>query len=109
MNAIAKAVAQNILVEGRQIKLSWSNLRVFFLFAAIMISALAVIYVKDLNRRLFIDYQNLQQANSELSVQYGKLLLEQGAWSSQGRIQTVAMNSLNMEIPSSDKIVILKL
>jgi cell division protein FtsL len=111
MNAIAKAIVQNLSFEGRfiPIKLSLFNLRVWFLVVAIMLSALSVVYVKDLNRRLFIEHQNLQQTNSEISVDYGKLLLEQGVWSAQGRIQTVAINSLNMTIPSSSNIVMLKL
>jgi cell division protein FtsL len=111
MNAIAKAIVQNLSFEGRfvPIKLSLSSLRIWFLVVAIMMSALAVVYIKDLNRRLFIDHQNLQQINSEVSVDYGKLLLEQGVWSAQGRIQSVAINSLNMTIPSSSNIVILKL
>lgn len=111
MNAITKAVVENLAFDGRSIpvKLSRSSLRVIFLVVAIMISALVLVYVKDLNRRLFIEYQNLQQANNELNIEYGKLLLEQGAWSTQERVQTIAMRSLNMEIPSSDDIVILKL
>ena len=111
MNAIAKAIVENLSFEGRftSTKLSLPNLRMLFFIVAIMVSALAIIYIKDLNRRLFIDYQNLQQINSERSVDYGRLLLEQGTWSTQGRIQSVAMNSLNMAIPSSSNIVMLKL
>ena len=111
MNAIAKAIVQNLSFEGRfvPIKLSLSNLRVLFLVIAIMVSALAVVYTKDVNRRLFIDYQSLQQKNIDMSVDYGKLLLEQGAWSTQERVQLVATNSLNMVIPSSSNIVMLKL
>jgi cell division protein FtsL len=109
MNAIAKAIVQNLSFENRFIPVSLSNLRVLFLVIAIMVSALSVVYTKDLNRRLFIDYQSWQQKNSEMSVDYGKLLLEQGAWSTQARVQIVATSSLNMIIPSSSNIVMLKL
>ena len=111
MNAIAKAIVQNLSFDGQvaSLKLSLSNLRIWVLVVAIMVSALSVVYITDLNRRLFIDYQNLQQANSEVNVDYGKLLLEQGAWSMQGRVQVVAANSLNMVIPPSSNIVMLKL
>jgi cell division protein FtsL len=111
MNAIAKAMIQNLSFERQftPVKLSSANLRIWLLVVAIMVSALAVVYVKDLNRRLYIDYQSLQQINSETNVDYSKLLLEQGAWSTQGRVQVVAMNSLNMIIPPSSNIVMLKL
>jgi|GEM_PF-830664 len=109
MNAIAKSIVQNLEFEGRFTSngLFLSNFRIFFLIVVVIISALALIYVKDLNRRLFIDYQNLQQVNSEMNIYYGRLLLEQGVWSAQERIQVVAANSLNMVIPSSSDIVML--
>ena len=116
MNAIARAMVQSLSfassASGKQFilsKLTATNLRIWFLVIAIMVSSLAVVYIKDLNRRLFIDYQNLQQASTETSVEYGKLLLEQGAWSTQSRVQVVAMNSLNMIIPPSSNMVMLKL
>ena len=109
MNAIAKAIVQNLELEGRftSVGVFLSNLRIFVLIVMVIVSALALIYVKDLNRRLFIDSQNLQQVNSEMNIYYGRLLLEQGVWSAQERIQVVATNSLNMVIPSSSDIVML--
>lgn len=69
------------------------------LMVAVLISAFAVVYVKDLNRRLFLQYQQLQTEHNQLYVNWGKLLLEQSTWSAQQRVQSVAENRLNMVMP----------
>ena len=84
------------------------SLRFMFVGAlvlGILISAFSVIYAKDLNRRLFIQYQDLQQQQQQYQTEWSKLLLEQGAWSTQPRIQQLAQQQLNMVIPSSRNIV----
>lgn len=80
---------------------------VLLLFASVL-SAFAVVYVKDLNRRLFIDYQVLQQVRQQYEVEWNKLLLEQSTWSTQARIQTLAQTQLNMIYPKQKNIVIIK-
>lgn len=79
------------------------------LIVALVLSAFAVIYVKDLNRRLFINYHTLQTSHDKLYVDWGKLLLEQTTWSTQARVQKIAENRLNMSIPTSKDVVVVKL
>ncbi len=86
------------------IKASWLTV---FLSVSIVVSAFVLIYVKDLNRRLFIESQGLQQQHQHLVNQWGKLLLEQSTWSAQTRIQTVAQGNLGMVMPAPKQVVIL--
>lgn len=65
---------------------------------AVFVSAICVVYVKDLNRRLFIDLSSAQAEQSQLQTEWGQLLLEQGTWSTQARIQKVAQEQLNMTV-----------
>src|SRR5437879_1777612 len=66
------------------------------LIVLLIVSAFSVIYLKDLSRRLFIRYQNLQQVQQHDEVEWSKLLLEEGAWSTQSRVQDIATTQLNM-------------
>jgi cell division protein FtsL len=74
----------------------------------VVISAFAVVYVTDLNRRLFIQYQDAQSTSNQLYIDWGKLLLEQSTWSTQARVQSIAQARLGMEVPASNQIVIVQ-
>lgn len=74
----------------------------------VLMSGLAVIYVADLNRRLFMEYEGAEGAQNQLRIEWGKLLLEQSTWSTQARIQSVAAQRLGMQVPNSNQIVLLK-
>lgn len=74
----------------------------------LLFSAFSVIYLKDLSRRLFIQYQQLQKVQERDEIDTSKLLLEKGAWSSAARIQEIATTKLNMETPVMKNIVMIK-
>jgi len=71
-------------------------------------SAFSVIYLKDLSRRLFIEYQTLQQNQLQSEIERSKLLLEEGAWSTQARIQDLASSRLAMQSPTTKQIVMIE-
>jgi len=76
---------------------------------ALLLSAISVIYVKDLNRRLFSDLQVLESGRDNLNVEWGQLLLEQSAWSTQSRVQKVAQTELNMLVPNAKDVVMVRI
>jgi|LakMenEpi03Aug12_release.lakeMendotaPanAssembly.Ray.scaffolds.fasta_scaffold384823_2 cell division protein FtsL len=78
------------------------------LIVSILLSAFAVIYIKDVNRRLFIQHQTLQMSHDKLYEEWGKLLLEQSTWASEARVQKIAGTHLGMVIPCSQEVVVLK-
>ena len=110
MNAIAKVLTPSrILIDRTIISLVLQKSRLIVLCVAILFTALSIVYIKDLNRRLFIDYQTLQQTNNQLHTDYGKLLLEESTWTSQGRVEQAAGHEFAMSIPTAQKIIIVKL
>jgi cell division protein FtsL len=112
MNAIAKVYGQRITSNHKlsiTLPVVRSQLRIAFLVLSILFTAFAIVYVKDLNRRLFISYQDSKQNYNELTVNYGKLLLEESALSAQARIQQIAELQQGMELPSAKNTVIVKL
>lgn len=78
------------------------------LIILLVLSAFAVIYIKDVNRRHFIQYQALQITHDKLYEDWRKLMLEQSTWSTQARVQKIAQNRLGMNIPSSKEVIILR-
>lgn len=101
MNTAARVVQnRNFLFrQAEKVELSRQGVWVFTLITLLFVSAFAVVYSKDLNRRLFIQYQTLQQDNVQSRMQWGKLLLEQSAWATQARVQAIAQSKLGMVYP----------
>lgn len=111
MNAAARALAQGTFATtgGRLVTLSSQMIGIILLFIAVLASALAVVYVKDLNRQLFYDTQNLKKVHEELQIQTNQLLLEQDTWSASTRIQTIAEQKLGMILPASKDMILVSL
>ncbi len=85
-----------------------NQILVGLLIVVSLASAFSVIYLKDLSRRLFIQYQNLQQDQAQSEMDRSKLLLEEGAWATQARIQDLATTRLNMQSPVTKQIVMIE-
>lgn len=109
MNAVARAAfADSTFTRGVSFGWNLPELKILILIAALLISALSVVYVKDLNRRLFIAYQKLEVKTEQLQADGNKLLLEQSAWGAQARVQVVAQTKFQMQIPPSAEVVMIK-
>jgi len=78
------------------------------LMLGVLLTAFAIVYFKDLNRRLFIGFQDLQHVQRQSQVEKGRLLLEQGAWSTQARVQEIAQKQLGMITPSPQNLVLIR-
>lgn len=76
------------------------------LIAAVLLSALGVIDARHENRRLFTQLQQLRQQRDQLNIEWGQLLLEQSTWSTHARIEQMATQQLDMQLPAHPKIVV---
>ena len=72
----------------------------------LIISAFAVVYLRDLNRRVFIDIKNCS-SKREAELQWEKLLLEKSNLTVQTHIQKIAETNLQMAIPSLKDTIVL--
>jgi len=111
MNAAARALAEGSLVStaSRQFILSSQVLGMILLVIAVLASAVAVVYVKNLDRQLFIELQTLKQTHDNIGVEYGQLLLEQNTWAAPARVQVIAQRQLGMGIPATKDISVVTL
>ena len=110
MNAAARALEQGAITGENLFDQLFSRkgLGQLALIVAILISSFAVVCVKDMNRRLFSELQSSQTSYNQLTVKRGQLLLEQSTWGTPARVQQVAQTQLQMRLPSSAKIVMVR-
>ncbi len=93
-------------VNAFSLSISLKYLFIFSLIIAVMISAMAIVYVTDVNRHQFSELQNMQQTKNDLNTQYNQLLLEQNKWSAPARVQQIALNQLKMVQPTQQNVVV---
>jgi len=77
------------------------------LWCAVLASAAGAIYAKYQARALFVQLDHLDEARDALDDEWGRLQLEQGAWSTYALVERVASEHLHMSTPDARDIVIL--
>lgn len=78
------------------------------LVLAVVVSAVAVVYVQYEIRVLFAGKQSLLARRDALNVEWGRLQLEQSTWGTQSRVEHVARQKLEMINPAPDGVVFVK-
>jgi len=86
---------------------SLAALAVALLWWAVLGSAAGAIYSKYRARELFVELEHLNSGRDELDAEWGRLQLEQSAWSTYGFVERVASERLHMSIPDARDIEIL--
>ncbi len=78
------------------------------LVAALLASAMGVVFSTHESRKRFVELQGLQKIRDELNAEWGRLQLEQSTWATHGRIEQIANNKLDMVNPSAGMVVIVR-
>ncbi len=78
------------------------NRALMFVGLILLCSALTVIYVRHLNRMVFVQQQAVHQQRDELNIEWSKLLLEQATWSVL-RIENKARKELELKVPTLEQ------
>ena len=81
---------------------------VMMLIIGVMVSSLQVINAKHQNRQAFIELQNLKKQQDEMETEWGQLQLEQATWAAHGRVEKIASKQLEMVIPPTGSVSIIK-
>ena len=77
------------------------------LWCAVLGASAGAIYAKYRARELFVELERLNAARDELDSEWGRLQLEQSAWSNYGYVERFASERLHMSIPASREIEIM--
>ena len=74
----------------------------------VLVSAFAVIDAKHESRKRFAQLQALEKERDKMDVEWGQLQLEQSTWATHSRVEQIARKQLQMVIPDTKSIVIVK-
>lgn len=81
-------------------------LMVIVLFIAVLGSALSVVSVKHLNRKLFVELQRLERERDAAQIEWGRLQLEHSTWATHDRIERIAGLRLDLHRPPSEAVIL---
>ncbi|MBX3665802.1 MAG: cell division protein FtsL [Burkholderiales bacterium] len=76
----------------------------FILFVVLIACAFVLVTSQHKARKLYVELQKEQSAAKQIDDEWGQLQLEQGTWSTHGRIERIATRELGMRLPSSGRI-----
>jgi len=108
MNTAARTIYQGVVTPKRLVDLIMSRSQALFviLLAAVIFSALSVIYLTNKTRDLNMQLQSSQEKQEQLGMEWSQLLLEKSSWQSQSHVVEIATNSLGMVIPEDKHYVL---
>lgn len=78
------------------------------LLAAVLSTAVGVVFSTHQGRKLFVQLQALKAEQDELDMEWGRLQLEQSTLGSHGRIETLARERLQMRRPTTGSAVMVQ-
>ncbi len=78
------------------------------LWLALLVSALGVVYATHQSRQLVHQLELARRESAQLQVAWGQYLLEQSTWAAYQRIEQVAAERLDMHVPATEDIVMVK-
>jgi cell division protein FtsL len=76
------------------------------LAVALLVSAVALVYVQHYRRMQFVDLRKLERERDAMQVEWGQLKLEQGTWATHERIERLALDELDLRTPAAAEVVL---
>ena len=78
------------------------------LWFAVLGSAVQVIYARHKARDLFVHLEKINAERDSLEMEWGRLQLEQSYWSSHAFVERVANSKLQMNLPQTRDVRIVR-
>ncbi|MEW8506273.1 MAG: cell division protein FtsL [Candidatus Thiodiazotropha sp.] len=78
------------------------------LVAAVLVSAMAVVYSKYLSRKQFVVLQELQAERERIGIEWGRLQLEESTLATHSEVEKRARDRLKMHLPQFDEVVVIR-
>jgi cell division protein FtsL len=73
---------------------------------ALFVSALATVYVQHYRRMQFVELRKLERERDDMQVEWGQLKLEQSTWATHERIERLALEKLDLQMPPAAEVVL---
>jgi cell division protein FtsL len=78
------------------------------LLLAVIASGIAVVYVKYLSRKQFVELQELQTEREKIGIEWGRLQLEESTLATHATVEDTARGRLGMHLPRIDEVVVIR-
>ncbi|MEA9748673.1 cell division protein FtsL [Xanthomonas campestris pv. raphani] len=85
-----------------------SRLLLIVLLACSIASAIGVVYMRHMHRKLFVQLSKLEHTRDELNIEFGRLQLEQATWAESNRVDQVSRERIGMKFPETSDIVVIR-
>lgn len=110
MNAAARAISQSNVFNGQlfDVRISKKWCLILILLTSVLVSALSVVYTTNEHRSNFSHLQQLESQKEQLKLQRGRLLLEQASLATPARVEELAAQKLQMQLPADRQTFVLK-
>jgi len=92
---------------AKSLLFEWTKFGGGLLASLVFVCALLVIYQKHLCRQLFMELQKQEQEIESLQVEWSQLLLEQGTWSADARLERIARKHMQMVLPEPNEVIVI--
>lgn len=111
MNAAAKYINQNSFLHGQfaGIRMSLFSTLQAILIVSILVSALAVVYVTNMQRLACSQLEKKEQIAHQLHLKWGRLMLEKASLVTPSRIENLAYEKLDMIFPATKNMMVLRI
>ncbi|MBW9276050.1 MAG: cell division protein FtsL [Candidatus Thiodiazotropha sp. (ex. Lucinisca nassula)] len=76
--------------------------------AAVLASAIAVVYSKYLSRKHFVVLQELQAERERIGIEWGRLQLEESTLATHSEVEKRARDRLKMHLPQFNEVVVIR-
>ena len=86
----------------------WLPLMLPVLWLGVLGSAVQVIYARHMARDMFVRLEKLNAERDSLDMEWGRLQLEQSYWSSHAFVERVANSKLQMNLPQTRDVRIVR-
>ena len=79
------------------------------LFVVLILVSLGVVTSQHQARKLYFELEQQQELAKKYQTEFGQLQLEQSTWAMHSRIEELATNKLNMQVPDAKRIQVISL
>lgn len=76
------------------------------LAVAVLVSGLWLVEAKHEARQLFAELEELKREQDRLQVDWGRLQIEESTFGTQSRIESLALEEIDLGMPRNDQIVV---
>ncbi len=74
------------------------------LFFALIFSGLGLVNSQHKARKLYIELEQINDAAKQYDQEYGQLQLEQSTWAMHSRVELIAAQRLQMQVPDATRV-----